>query len=44
MNGHTGDALVLNSSAAAAFGIAIESDSNHQILVRLSCIGAKKFF
>ena len=42
VNDHIGDALVLNSSAAAAFGITIESDDNHQILVRLSCVGARK--
>ena len=42
MDGHDGDALVLNSSFAAAFGITVESD--HQILVRPKCASTGTFF
>ena len=43
MNGHDGDALVLNSSVAAAFGINIESDSENQFVVQLKRVRRETF-
>ena len=43
MNGHDGDALVLNSSVATAFGINIESDSENQFVVQLKRVRRETF-